>query len=397
MKGLRLAALASLGALGGSFVQATEPANYPLGPLFLTPTLEAELGWTDNLFRTRQDEVDTWKSLLAPRLQAWMQNGPSTYSLTWKAQDFRYFSSHDDDFTDHIWNIDIHQEFNARNSLNLIAEYYDGHEERGTGLSEGVGPLLDEPLELERTIFGGDYTFGGRESRGRLRLAAKGIDHEYGNFKEITRYYDRERGELIGTFFWKVGSRTDALIELRHIDTEYDEVDPTDPAGSLDSEDSIVFVGAEWAATAKTSGSVRFGLYDREYDSAAREDDDGFSWEVDISFRPRSYSLWHLESRRYFRETNGLGDAIDTEEATLTWAHDWSGRSNTELGLTAGRDDYRGSRREDDRYRLEASYNYALRRWLDLGIGYRREDRDSDLDFFDYTRNEIFLRAEFSL
>jgi len=326
-----------------------------------------------------------------------LQNGVSTYSFDLKAADYRYFSSHDDDYTDLIWNIDIYQEFNVRNSLNLFAEFYDGHEERGTGLSEGIGQLIDEPLELERTIGGGDYTFGSRASRGRLKLAAKGVNHEYQNFREETRYNDRDRYEYAGTFFWKVGARTDALAEVRYIDNEYDEIDPADPAGSFDSQEYNYFVGVEWEATAKSSGSVRVGMFDREYDSAAREDDDGFSWEVDVTYMPRSYSRWNLESRNYFRETNGLGDAINTTDTTLTWDHDWASRSSTEVGFTVGSDDYSGSEREDDRFKLEASYNYALRRWIDLGVGYRWEDRDSDLDFFDYTRNEVFFKADFSL
>jgi hypothetical protein len=34
---------------------------------------------------------------------------------------------------------------------------------------------------------------------------------------------------------------------------------------------------------------------------------------------------------------------------------------------------------------------------VDFGVGYRYEDRDSDLSFYDYSRNEVFLEAKLSM
>ena len=392
-----IAALAAAGALLSFKAFAVDPANLQGGPVFITPTVDSKLGYVDNLFRSDKDEKDTGVSTVKPRLQAWLESGVNTYSLTYELADYRYFDSGDDDFTDHTFNLDMHQEFNARNVTNVFAEYYNGHEERGTGLSEGVAELIDKPVELDRTIFGGDYTYGSVASRGRIKLAAKATEHEYQNFDNYTRYRSRDRYDYGGTFFWKIAPKTDALAEVRYIDTEYDKTNPANPAGTFDSEEYNYLVGVAWEATAKTSGSIRLGMFDRSYDSSARSDDDGFSWEVDLTYRPRTYSSFNLESRRYSDETNGLGDAIDANMTTITWAHDWGVRSSTSLAFGAGTEDYTGSERKDDRYDVKASYHYAFRRWVDFGIGYRFEDRDSDLGLFDYTRNEVFLEAKLSL
>ena len=37
--------------------------------------------------------------------------------------------------------------------------------------------------------------------------------------------------------------------------------------------------------------------------------------------------------------------------------------------------------------------DYNLLRWLDIGAEYRYEERDSDLDIFDYTANVFMLTA----
>ena len=128
-----------------------------------------------------------------------------------------------------------------------------------------------------------------------------------------------------------------------------------------------------------------------------RSDDDGFSWEIDLNYLLRSYSRFNLESKRYFEETNGLGDGVDTSRTTLSWNHDWSSRASTRMSFQFGTEDYTDSEREDDRYSIEAAYTYALYRWMDLGLGYRYQDRDSDLSRYDFSRNEAYLEAKFSL
>lgn len=389
---LGLASLASLP------LSALEPANFSAGPVLVTPTLETQVGYIDNLLRSRDNEKDTGFSLIKPQVQAWIEDGINTYSLTYELADYRYFDSSDDDYTDHAVSFDLYYDFNARNRLNAYAQYYWIHEERGVGFTEGfIAELVDEPVEVERGVLGGDYTLGSESSRGRLNIALEAVDHDFFNLEELTFYRNRDSYTADGTFYWRVAERTDALLEVRYIETTYDRTDPSDVAGSLDSEEYIYYAGLSWKATAKTVGSVKLGYYDRSYDSDDRDTDEGFSWEVDLVYKPRTYSRITLETRRYFEETNGLGDGVNTEKTELGWEHDWSSRSNTQLIFMIGEEDYTASPREDDRWGVEASYNYAFRRWVDLGIGYRYEDRDSDLRTFDYNRNEVFLEVRLSL
>jgi len=378
-------------------VLAVEPGNVTVGPVNITPTVEAETRYIDNLYRTRSSELSTWSTQVAPEIQAWVQSGPSLYSLSYELTDYRYFSRHQEDFTDHKVNLDIDHQFTSRHKVAVVGEYLAGHEESGTGLSEGVAGLLDEPVEFDRTRAGIEYTYGNRDSSGRLVLAARALDLEYGNYREQTRYFDRAQRDFASTFFMKVAPRTDLLAEVRYIDNEYDRVNPLSPGGSLDSEEFNYFLGVEWQATASTSGNVRLGGYDRSYDSRGRQDDDGFNWELGLTYWPRTYSRVDMGARRYSAETNGLGDFINTREYTVDWNHDWSGRSSTYVSAASLQEEYSGASRDDDFINLELGYTYAARRWLDLGFGYRLEDRDSNLRRFDYTRNAYFLELELSL
>lgn len=385
------------GAIGAL---AVEPANIKLGPVYIAPTVGLVGRYDDNLFRTHGNENSSWVGEVAPQVQAWVQNGANTYSLGYKLTNTTYGSSHGDDFTDHQVNLDLHHEFNARNVANVFGEYYDGHEERGTGLSEGgISRLIEKPIEYDRAILGGDYTFGSRESKGRLTLAAKSAAYEYQNFRDFTQYRDRDQDTLSATFFWKVAAKTDLLFEVRAITNDYDAINPDDPFGSYDSEELLYLGGLSWDATATISGSIKLGVYDREYDSSFRTDDDGFSWEVDLQYKPRTYSTFDFGTRRYSQETNGLGNSIDTDEYTAVWRHDWNSRSSTGLSLIYANDDYTGdsTQRDDERFAAEASYKVAVKRWFDLGLGYRYENRDSNLRNLSYSQNVYFISADFSL
>jgi len=399
---LRIARTAVSAAVLGAFTMqpalALEPANLQFGPLYFTPTLDLEAYYTDNLWLTDTQEKNTWVGVITPRLQTWLQNGASDYSLTFELEDSTYASSDDDDYTDYTATVDVHQVFNARNRLNLYGEYYDGHEKRGTGFIEGELSLItDKPIEYERSTFGGDYTYGSKTSRGRLKVAAESVDFDYQNYRDFTRFFDRTEDALAGTLFWKVAPRTDALVEARAINNDYDDEDPSDPAGTHTSDELNYLLGVAWEATGRTSGHVKLGMYDRDYDSGAREDEDGFLWEVGVRYQPRTYSTLDLNTRRYYQETNGLGDGINTRALNLGWGHSWNQRSSTHLNLGYMNDDYEGGDREDDTYDLEARYDYGFRRWVDLSAGYRYQYRDSDLNFFDYSGNIFFLEARMGL
>ena len=368
------------------------------GPVYITPTLEVETRYSDNDLRAESDTTSTWILDTAPKVQMWLQNGESTYSGTLQLRDYRYSETSDDDFTDYQGNIDIHHEFNAKNTLDAFAKFYDGHEERGTGLSEGdVAQEIDEPVEVETTEYGAGYTLGNKSGPARLNAGYRFYERDYQNFREETQYRDYEQDHWAVRGFYSVGPKTDLVVEARYVDTEYETDRRLAPGGTFNNEEYNYFVGVEWEATAKTSGSVKLGWFDREYDSSEREADDGFSWEVDAYYTPRSYSEFNLETKRFSQETNGLGDSIDTEQLALRWTHDWSFRSNTRLEIAKANENYSGSFRDDDLWFVEARYTRKLRRWFDLSGGYRYEERDSGEDTFSYDQNVYFLRLDLSL
>ncbi len=366
----------------------------------MTPTFAGELRYIDNLLRSSDATVQTWGTVLRPRVQTWLQDGFNTYSLTFELIDNTYFDSNEDDATDHKLDLDIHQEFTAKNTLNLFAKYYKLHEERGTGLTEGAVALeVDKPLKFDYLRFGGKYTLGDDHSKGRLELEARLDEREYQNFREFTVFRDRDTSDLRGTFYYRAGARSEGLIEIRQVEQNYqaDYMDADFNPTNLDSTENIAVAGMAWAATAKTSGEFKVGGYRRDYRDSSQGDDDGFHWEADLIWKPRTYSSLHLTTRRLSRETNGEADYVDTAEYRADWKHLWSHRYSSRINFQYADEEYSGSSRNDELYKAGASIDYSLRRWLDLDAGYRFEKRSSSAQGLSYNRNVFFLGLRLSL
>ncbi|MNY78155.1 hypothetical protein D3C86_2183000 [compost metagenome] len=67
----------------------------------------------------------------------------------------------------------------------------------------------------------------------------------------------------------------------------------------------------------------------------------------------------------------------------------------TEIG--AGRDVYEGQDRTDDLREYHLALVYEMRRWLDIEVGYRYRDNDSDADNESYERNVFQVSFDISL
>jgi hypothetical protein len=392
-----LAFACASGACG--IAHALEPAAVEAGPLRLEPTVTVDMSWVDNLYRSGRSEVDSWILRTSPAVRAYTQHDTNEYSLLYAVDDGRYGGTpggEDDDYTDHRLRGEIHHEFNARNQLNAQAQFHRTHEERGTGLTEGgLNRLTDSPVEYEVTELGGEYTFGNWETAGRLELAANARQYEYRNYRDFTRYFDYDRDDYRGTLYWNLGGRTALLAEAGYLQADYRYQRPEQPA--LDAEELRLLAGVTWQAGGKTRGTVKLGGFARDFSAAERGSAEGYAWDINVNYRRKSYSILDFNARQVSRETNGLGDFINSHEVVVNWLHVFTRgyRSNARLELAA--DEYSGSPRDDERFAVELTLERQMRRWLELGIGWRYEDRDSSQDLFSYSRNGFFGTVVLSL
>lgn len=381
---------------------AADPAAITAGPFAIVPMLQLEQRYDDNIFSQPDSEVDSWVTVLKPSVTALADTGPRRLLLSYLNSTGLYSESSDDDFNDNRLGADYRWELNSHHQLGFTAAYADGHEDRGTGYSQGFNAFaIDEPDTFTQKTAGLAYDLGSDSSRGRMQLAVQHMEKEYTNHPATTLQRDRDDLNAVARFLWRLGGRSDLVAEVRQTEADY-AFAPASVTGVLDTLDSTAnkyYVGLDWEATAKTEGSLRLGRATKDFDDRDRKDFSGSSWEAEVRWLPRTYSVFSLNTLRDTRENNGTGNFIDSEAYRVGWEHEWSERISTHIFYALDNEVYEGDTagREDDTATTGMRIDYAMRRWLGLGLSLNNIDRDSNVDTFVYERQQIVLHVQLSL
>lgn len=388
--------LASAGFAGQAL--AVEPQTIEAGVFDLIPTVQSSYKHTDNMFRSDSNEVSSNLFIVSPRIEAVTGNGNSTLRLVGQVDEGNWSATAEDDYTDWLLGASGQLNFSENQSLDLYASRFRTREERGTGFSQG-GLLPATPDRYEETKYGGAFTLGTRESFGRVVLGLDWYDKDYKNNHLTTQFREREDFTFNGTLFLNMSSRTALLFEYRNRDVDY-TTDPLAVIGapdSLDSTEEYFFVGVEWQATGKTTGSFRIGSGDKEFDDRDRKDSDLTAWEAGIRWEPLPYSVVNLTLANRFDEATGVGDALERRNYGVNWQHSWNDQLKSTLVYDYADDEYSGSQRDDTIEGLSLRLDYSVQRWLDVFVSVGRDKRDSNFGNFNYDQNVAAVGVSASL
>ena len=80
-----------------------------------------------------------------------------------------------------------------------------------------------------------------------------------------------------------------------------------------------------------------------------------------------------------------------------SWTQGWTSAISTTVSFGTGDDDYDETNRSDDVTNYGISLDYEFRRWLSIGVAYDFDERDSNINAFDYERNIYSLNVSLSL
>lgn len=378
---------------------AVQPANIEVGIFDVTPSLSLDTKYDDNITQALDaDKIHSLVAVVAPGVQAVADNGEQRYTLGYQLLGGSYASSHVDDYVDNRFNAGFDWSLNHRNKLELSAEYFDGHEDRGSNdFSDGAV----NPDELTEETLSATYTYGSEASKGRLVANIQNFDREYTNNRDLTEGRDRKDLKAGATFYWRVGGKTDLLVEASKTDIDYVN-DPASVANGFDTLDSDLkklLVGVTWEATAKTSGTVKVGQATKSFDDADRQEADNTSWDANVQWSPKTYSVLTFATARRADESSGTGSYIDAEDYSVSWNHQWSNSIVTNAYYSITDESYAedAGNRADDLTNFGVRVDYEMRRWLSLGLSASYSERDSNDESNNYERNITALHMQVSL
>jgi hypothetical protein len=186
--------------------------------------------------------------------------------------------------------------------------------------------------------------------------------------------------------------KTYAIFEARETRIAYHL--PTSP---LDANETRIYGGISWEATAATVGTIKVGNLKRRPEDDSASDFSGTSWEAIVTWSPRTYSKFDFFTARQTNESTGLGNFILSSIAGVSWNHAWSSVLTTGVDYRYQKDEYQGFDRTDKSNILGLKVGYKFRRWLTLGAEYSHTQRDSNLPTFEYDKNLYLLTATASM
>ncbi|MBF7730519.1 outer membrane beta-barrel protein [Pseudomonas sp. N040] len=355
--------------------------------LKFTPTLKTEERYDDNIRAVENNVQSSWVTAITPKFVLSTEGRNSAYALTYSLDNETYASSHDDDHTDHHVDADAGFQFDARNKLVLNAGYDKVEDIANDNFEDINNDLLvpqgnnGEPAKYTTANAGGVYTFGAATALTQIELGANYEELRYQNSDGFNEDLERNTTPLRATGYYRVAPKTRLLLEGRH--THFDYINDDDQ----DSDNKALLGGVTWDATAKTSGTIKVGAERKEFDNSTYDDDDNSMWEAGVKWSPRTYSTFNLTTRQGIAEGDSGASSIDSQTTALAWNHQWLERLSSEVSYSYTDNQYEGTDQQDEIDIFGVGLTYKMRRWLDIGVGYKYATDDSNAPGESYDRN----------
>ncbi len=368
------------------------------------PSLQAELKHDDNVVRDKNATISSWVSTVAPTLKANLIDGPNRYAFAAAVKNAVYFDSSEDNFNDGYLDAEAKLSPASAHSLTFKANNSWLHEDRGTGVSEGRGNLQSEETRFNAQNLTAEYEYGSSGSVGKLRANTRFYNKDYKNFRDLTQYRDFDLRQLGGGFVYQTPGAFKLVAELSTADINFKT---EDISGSRNNTDNNYRLGAEWDISALTTGILKLGYQNKDFDIAAREKFTGFSWETIVQWLPLTYSGFDFSTGRRAKDVDALNinsDYIVETTYAIGWNHQWSEQLSSKLAYEYQTDEYNrviqlgtALGREDTRKVLTAELESKPLRWLTVKGFVNLEDRTSTLGVIEYDRTVYGLNVQMTL
>lgn len=376
---------------------AVEPEGIELDSgIKLMPSVELSVSDDDNVYlQSEATQEGSTITRLKPALGVEADLGQTKVRLGYMAEKGTYSADEDDNYTDQTISAGADFEMTSRHQLNLALMLKDAHDARGasTATIQGSGALNIDPDEYDETNMSADFIYGSESAFLNLTTGMKRYEKEYkNNFVEAsTQNRDHVKTTLSAQAAFDVSSATDVLLDLSTTKIEYNA--PTDEAEEREGSLVKALVGATYDLSGKVTGSAKVGVSQRSFDKSDVDTDSALSWELNLTWNPRTYSTVTVYTAQSANETSGPGNYIDSSYSMASWEHDFSEYFSLTADVSLAKDAYFND--EDDREDETLSYGltgtYSPTKSLDVTANVKQADRSSNIDGLDYEQQVITL------
>jgi hypothetical protein len=336
--------------------------------VYLFPSVSTGFGYNDNLQSTGTNSVSSSLLNISPQVIAELKHKGDRYTALVNIKNTTYASSSADNFTNSEVAIAGDNFFTARARTGWSVGIVNGTDPRGSS----DRAVQAEPDRWNTTNVNGRFIYGAPEAPGRIELSLGTQTKVYDNNRKVTATNDLTTDSLGAVVFYRLGSKTQALAEIRNSKTSY----ASSLAANANTE-TRYYGGLVWEATAATTGTVKVGSLSKKFDSAAKSSFNTGIWEIAGRWQPLTYSTVNLLATRATSDATGSGDYNLNNNLDLTWIHNWNQKLSTRLSAGKADVDYGGTPRKDSANNFGVGIDYTLTRWLRFAADISSTDNKS--------------------
>lgn len=363
-----------------------------VGGLRMSPRLELEAEYDDNIYRTRHDRKDDILLKARPSVTIATDDWfPVSGSVTAYGEIGRHVQYSSEDY----------EAFGT--SANIS---YDLHDDWNVDAHGSVD------RSLQRRGLDGD-NFSNKPSIAWLYEAGAGIRYQGDpfafRFSPTYRRYDfvdagsqnnddRDRQEYLldFRFAYKVGANTTLFVDPSYIWERYD--DPIDDFGfNRDSQGYDVRVGVGYDASSLVYLEAGVGYFHRDYRDSRLKSENGVSVLGRFYWNPTETLSLEGEVSRGISESDASATGGSSKGAISTGGKlrlGWAAADNivVDSGVGVFHYDYNnGINRKDKFYLFDVGARWYLNEYLYTGLRYAHEWRDSSVNSLDYRDNRVIF------
>jgi hypothetical protein len=348
--------------------------------VYLYPSAFVGYGYNSNVATASTNAAGSGFINMAPELVAELKNRGDRYTAAVAMNATRYFDSAADNYTNSDLQVAGDNYFSSRARAGWSVGYVNGSDPRGSNNR----PVGNEPDRWHSANLNARLIYGAQEAPGRFEIDLGNQAKSYDNNRENTAVADVNVGSYAGRFFYRLGTKTMALVEYRNARANY--------TSSLATDSNVerrYYAGLTWEATAATTGIVKIGQMTKDFDQAGRSAYNGGSWEASVRWLPLSYSMVEFSTNRSASDPVGFGSYQLNTATNLTWSHKWTSFLTSRAGLgllSTGYSDV-GASRTDNTTNTTFTLEYQVLRWLKMGVDIGLTDRSSNVTGADFKRN----------
>lgn len=339
--------------------------------IYLYPTLYMGFGHNDNVALTASNTISSGFTNVVPQLMAELKYRGNRYTALASVNQTTFGNSSPDNSTGSELRVAGDNYFDARARMGWTGFLINSFDPR----SPTTNPVAVD--KWTATGANGTFIYGAPAASGRLEFD---LGHQVKSY-DARPLKDVNTTSVAGRGFYRLGTRSLALVEVRNANANYQSSLATDS-----NTERRYYAGLTWDATAATTGVVKVGRLTKDF-ANGKQGFSGASWEAAVRWMPLTYSVFDLQTSKSTADSTGVGTYTLNTATNLVWNHVWSNSVSSMASIGTLKTDFGGTTRADTTNTYSLGVNYAFRRWLTLGVDFANTDNTSSDPLSEYKRH----------